>query len=155
MTDSDTPPPPHCPLCGRRARREKTQFGLRDSCCGLHGWDGKPLVSQAVHNARNHCHRVFDPLWQTAETLYELREAPGTEEHDRLVARLRRTQRNRAYRWLAAMLQLPEPEVHMSAQADIPILRRIYKACAGATPQDIRAWAKANPTKRKKKEEAE
>jgi hypothetical protein len=153
MTDSVTPPPAYCPICEQRAQRTPTRYGMRDACCGLWAWDGKPLVSEEVHRARNHCHRVFDALWQNAETQYTILEEFGTEERERMVARLRRTQRNRAYRWLAAQLGLPEADAHMSTQADIPTLRRIYKACLHATPEEIRAWAKANPKPKRTKKE--
>jgi hypothetical protein len=156
MTDSVIHQPPYCPVCGQRARRERTQFGMRDSCCGLHGWDGKPLVSPQVHNARNHCHRVFDRLWERAEERYTIAEPPGTPEHELAVRKMRKAARGRAYRYIAHVLGIPEPEAHMAEQTDIEILRRIYKAARDATPEEIRAWAKANPppTKRKKKDEA-
>jgi hypothetical protein len=66
MTDTTEPPIPTCPSCGAPACRKVTRFGIRDACnaCGLHSWNGKELVSERVHRARQDCHDKFDPLWE-------------------------------------------------------------------------------------------
>lgn len=56
-----------CPKCGSVVKPVDTSFGPRRSCCGLHGWGGKPLVSPETHQARKAAHHAFDPLWQTGE----------------------------------------------------------------------------------------
>lgn len=63
MTARDTLPALTCPGCGRRARVAHTRYGRRDSCdrCGVHSWDGKPLVTPAVHEARQAFHAAFAP----------------------------------------------------------------------------------------------
>lgn len=139
---TDAPPIPFCPKCGAEAERRRTRYGLRDACCGLHGWDGKPLVSPAVHAARRHCHAVVDPLWQTAETAYEIAEPPGTPARDEAVRRIRKAARGRTYAFIAVRLGIPEPEAHMAEQTDIEILRGIWRVANAATPALIRAWAK-------------
>jgi len=135
---------PICPICGNQAERAETRHGVRDRCepCGLWSWEGRPLVSAEVHQARQHCHAVFDRLWKTAPLAYQIAEQPGSVAYKKAIARIRRKARNRAYQYVAAMLGLPEPEVHMSVQSDIEILRRIYATAKAATPQMIRDWAK-------------
>lgn len=95
-----------------------------------------------VRRARRHCHEVFDPLWQRAETMYRIEESPGAPEHDRAVQRIRATARRRAYEYIADSLGIPEPDAHMGTQIDIGILRGIYAAARDATPETIREWAK-------------
>lgn len=82
--------PPVCPVCGRFARQTQTQYGLRSQCCGLWSWDGKPLVDEATHRARNAAHTAFDKLWQRGHM-----------------------KRSRAYKWLQHNLQMKE-EPHMA-----------------------------------------
>ncbi|MBX3490849.1 hypothetical protein [Parvibaculum sp.] len=155
--------PLDCPNCGEPSVVKRTRYGRRDDCerCGLHSWDGKPMVGQEVHEARKHCHEIFDRLWKSAETMYGIEERPGTKEYEIAVARIRRSARNRAYRFIALITRMPEPECHMSDQADIEKLRTIYRAAKDATPEGIRDWWKAegeawwqemNPRKTKAKE---
>ena len=134
-----------CPECGRNARNTMTKYGLRSDCvhCGLHSWHSKPLVSKDVHRARNHCHAVVDPIWQNAETAYEIEEVPGNKAHRRAIKNIQKAMRNRVYAWLSAMTGLPEPECHMAGQRDIAKLRRIYAAAKQGTPQIVRDWAKS------------
>lgn len=54
---------PICPICNSPARTTSTRYGARHECCGLHSWDGKPLVDQATHDARQAAHDAFDALW--------------------------------------------------------------------------------------------
>lgn len=142
---SADPPIPACPACRVPARRTRTRYGLRDACdpCGLWSWHGKPLVSAAVHQARNACHEVVDPLWQNAERAYVVTERPGTPEHDRAVKRIRRAARSRTYAFIADALGIPEPDAHMADQDDLDLLRRIRECAETATPEEIREWAKA------------
>lgn len=135
--------PPTCPSCGQRAVRRNTRYGARDACdpCGLWSWDGKPLVSEEVHKARQHCHEAFDRLWKTAEEAYDLDTTPGSRGHEKLVKKIRRAARGRAYRYIAFKTGLPEPECHMATQTDIEKLRLIYRAardCPG--PAEVRRW---------------
>jgi hypothetical protein len=43
-----------CPQCGKFAKRTNTRWGRRDDCkrCNLWSWNGKPLASKAVHDAK-------------------------------------------------------------------------------------------------------
>lgn len=138
--------PLDCPSCGEPSEVSQTKYGRRDSCqrCGLHSWDGKPMVSQAVHDARQHCHAAFDRLWKTAHELYTIEEAPGTPERERMEKRLCRTQRNRAYRYISFITGLPEPECHMAGQQDIEKLRLIWRAARDVTPGGVRDWWKSS-----------
>lgn len=134
-----------CPSCGREAERKQAQYGRRDDCerCGLHSWNGKPLVSQEIHGARRKAHDAVDPLWREApERAYEIEEEPGTEEYEEAVARIRGAMRNRVYHYLAERLGLPEPEVHMARQDDLRTLKRIRATALLATAEEIRAWWK-------------
>lgn len=90
-----------------------TQYGWRNECCDLHSWGGKPLVSQAVHDARRVFHRVFDPLWKYGHMT-----------------------RGEAYRELSRMARLPEDACHGATQTDvlklahlIEMSRRLRAAC--------------------------
>jgi len=83
--------PPVCPKCGKQAQTSSTRYGPRHSCCGLHSWDGKPLVDQATHDARQAAHAAFDQLWKV--------HGFG---------------RKHAYRLLAEQLQLTKEETHMA-----------------------------------------
>lgn len=56
-----------CPLCGNPATQTQTHYGLRSECCGLWSWDGKPLASAEVHEARIAAHAAFDPLWKSGK----------------------------------------------------------------------------------------
>lgn len=138
-----------CPSCGGQAARQETRYGRRDACdpCGLWSWDGKELVSAEVHRARKFCHAEFDPLWQRAPEVYEIHEPEGTPERARAEKHIRKAARGRACAWIAAQTGLPERECHMSTQADIGKLRRIYAAarsCPG--PQAIRDWSREQET---------
>lgn len=134
---------PICPKCGKPANVTSTSFGWRYDHCGLHSWDGKPLVSPAVHAARQRFCAAFDRLWKTAETAYEITESPATDAYRNAVKRIRIAARNRAYRYLAAMTGLPEPECHGATQDDLDKLDRlttIAAACVG--PEEVRYWQK-------------
>lgn len=140
MTDQ----PLTCPKCGKPAEISTTRFGRRDTCaaCGLHSWDGKTMVAQEVHDARKHCRAIFDLLWSDAETMYGIEEPRGTPEYDKAVERVRRSARARAYRYMAFVTGLPEPECHMADQTDIEKLRTLWSAAKAATPEVIRTWWK-------------
>ncbi|MGP9819243.1 hypothetical protein ACTZWW_04440 [Salinarimonas sp. NSM] len=133
---------PTCPSCGKPAEERRTRYGVRHSCCGLHSWGGRPLVSQAVHDARQRAHAAFDPLWQRAEEAYQLAE-PAGPERDQAVKRIRRTARNRAYEYISHVTGMPEPECHMSAQDDLAKLAAIEAVALGASPAIVRAWWKS------------
>jgi len=82
---------PICPSCGQPAQATETKFGTRHDCCGMHSWHGKPLETQATHDARKRAHAAFDPLWK----------------HGPL-------SRKRAYQLLAQKLGLSGAECHIS-----------------------------------------
>lgn len=84
-------PRPICPVCGQRARRTKTQFGIRHDCCGLWSWGNKALVDRETHAARQLAHSYFDKLWQSG-----------------------RMRRGDAYRALSDASGWPESDCHMS-----------------------------------------
>lgn len=113
--------PINCPNCGHEAFQSRTQFGRRDSCqpCGLHSWEGKPLVSAEIHEARKNCHELFDTIWKDAHQSYEITEPVGTEARRIAEKRIRNTARNRAYRYIAYVTGLPEKECHMADQTDM------------------------------------
>lgn len=132
-----------CPKCARPAKESQTRYGIRHDCCGLHSWGGKPLVTPQVLAARQRFHAVFDPLWQDADTFYDLKEPWGSADYERAARRIQRTARNRAYHWLAARTGLPEPECHGAKQTDLrklDALIRAARACTG--PEEIRNWSK-------------
>lgn len=54
-----------CPKCGRRAKRSKTKYGYKNSCCDLWSWGNSPLVDEDTHKARRKAHIAFDPLWKS------------------------------------------------------------------------------------------
>ena len=136
--------PIRCPNCHKEATKTTTKYGRRDSCedCGLHSWHGKPLVSAEVHEARKHCHEIFDRLWKDMHLTYEISEPEGSEEYRIAAARINRSARARAYWFMSFKTGLPEKECHMADQADVEKLRQLFKAARDATPQDIRAWWK-------------
>ena len=131
--------PLRCPNCGAASRTTMTRFGSRDDCpvCNYRSWDGKPMVSPEVIEARKHCHGVVDKLWKHAETMYGIPAGSDAAKHVRKVAR------NRAYRFIAERTGLPEPECHMSEQSDLRKLRLIYRAARRATMHQVREWAKS------------
>ncbi len=134
---------PDCPTCGNTASTTKTKFGKRHECCGLHSWDGKPLVGQAVHSARHSFHEAFDRLWKNAETAYQIDEPEGSSEHQKAVSRIRKSARGRAYAYLSVMTGFPEPECHGSTQENVAKLNALTdaaSACRG--PAEIRRWHK-------------
>lgn len=99
-------PAPLCPICGQFATAEKTKYGIRHECCGLHSWGGKPLVDQATHDARRLAHVAFDPLWKEGVM-----------------------PRKKAYKALAAELGIPRKECHI-ALMDAATARRVPAAVA-------------------------
>ncbi len=127
--------PPTCPKCGNPAYTAHTKYGQRHSCCGLHSWDGKPLVSPEVHKARNRCHAAFDPIWKNARIAYP-------DENLTTIKKLKKITRHRAYHYIAHLTGLPEPECHMSWQEDLKKLARIEDACEGVTASHVREWWK-------------
>lgn len=80
-----------CPKCGYPARAVRTQYGQRNSCCGLWSWGTKPLVDGATHEARMAAHAAFDPIWQSG-----------------------RLSRSKAYKLLAQRLGIAKDDCHMS-----------------------------------------
>ena len=101
---------------------------------------GKP-VTQAVRTARRQCHAVFDPLWQHAWHLYEIKERNATERA-RAVRRIQRSARLRAYAYMAERLGMAEEDCHIGHITDVETLRLFYAEAQKATPEIIRAWAK-------------
>lgn len=114
------PPVPRCPVCGNEAHRVETRWGFRDSCCGLHSWHGKPLVSQRVHDARTLCHEVVDALWKGDDS------AP----------------RKLVYKYLSHLTGIPPERMHMSTLDDLDELRSVYRIAVDSTPDEIIEWGK-------------
>lgn len=110
---------PTCPTCNRVSLEKATQYGIRHSCCGLHSWGGKELVSQEVHEARKAFHYAFDRIWKGHKAI-----------------------RNAAYRYLAHVTGLPESECHGAKQKDLEILRTITKAAQNIRPEEVKKWWK-------------
>lgn len=54
----------HCPICGSQAVVAASQYGIRNSCCGLWSWGEAPLVDADTHIARKAAHSAFDELWK-------------------------------------------------------------------------------------------
>lgn len=108
---------PICPTCGKPAQATETKYGTRHSCCGLHSWDGKPLVSQEVHAARIAFHDAFDRIWKGRKRI-----------------------RNRAYLYLSWATGLPEKECHGARQESLEILKTITEAALAIRPEDVVAW---------------
>ena len=134
-----------CPRCLKPAKMVITQYGMRHSCCDMWSWGGKPLVPETVHRARQQFHTAFDRLWNEAEIVYDIRELPGSVAYDRVVAKIRRTARNRAYFWLSSVSGLPEPQCHGADQTNLRDLHHLIKCaltCAG--PAQVRDWALAS-----------
>ena len=94
-----------CPTCGGKPIVNKTQYGMRSSCCGLVGWDGRPLVDSRTRTRRQKFHEVFDPLWKGG-----------------------RMSRAEAYHELAKIMKLPEDEVHGSVMGYSRLGRAIKAA---------------------------
>ena len=53
-----------CPVCEMTANVTDTQYGVRNSCCGLWSWGNGDLVDAETHDARKSAHAAFDPLWK-------------------------------------------------------------------------------------------
>lgn len=68
-------------------------WGVRFECkgCGLHGYNGRPLVDQATHDARQDAHNYFDRLWHFG-----------------------RMTRPEAYKALAEQMQMKPSDCHIS-----------------------------------------
>ena len=132
---------PICPSCGSEAAKFNTRYGIRHSCCGLHSWGGKELVSQEIHDARQMFHAAFDRLWKTGETIYQIREPEGSQKRLKAIKKIRRSARNRAYQYVSAVSGLPEPECHGSSQTDLTKLTWITKVAQSCTgPGEVREW---------------
>lgn len=80
-----------CPRCGEHVHGKQGTYGRLYECCGLRGWNGKPLEQPATLAARRRAHDVFDCLW--------------TRGH---------MSRSAAYRWLSEALGVEEVDAHMS-----------------------------------------
>lgn len=91
---------PICPRCGREAQATETRYGIRHDCCDTHSWGGKPLETQATHNARKRAHAAFDPLW---------RDGPLSRGH--------------AYRLLSETLDVDAEDCHISLMSEEDALR--------------------------------
>ena len=63
-----------CPNCGKPAKRTNTRYGIRDDCddCGLHSWDGKPLVPDAQEVSNNQARSPKDAISDLADAIDSL-----------------------------------------------------------------------------------
>jgi hypothetical protein len=108
---------PVCPKCGAKATTTQTRYGRRHSCCGLHSWDGKPLVSTEIHAARIKFHDAFDCIWRGGKC-----------------------NRNKAYHYLAHVTGLPETECHGAKQESLDVLDTITQAALNITSEQVNKW---------------
>ena len=145
-----------CADCGGalKLQRKPPQWGdgwvylceHRPSCRGLMSAhpDGSPQgvpAPQEIRTARNHCHKVFDPLWRSADTLPCYR---NSDKDKKALGTIRRTARWRSYRYMAHKLGIAEDDCHISHMTDLETLRKFYRIAKSTTPGEIREWAKAN-----------
>lgn len=141
-----------CPDCGARMRLRPSKHGLFYSCSrfpycrGTHGAhpDGAPLGAPSdreTKQARIRAHEYFDRLWKEAERMYG-----GVDR--KMVGRVRRIARTRAYEWLAT--QFLVEEVHIGSMT-IEECERVVYFCDGVSPHYVREWAKRREDKRETK----
>ncbi len=112
------------------------------SCKGLMSADefGNPLGTPAdaeTRKARSKLHAIFDPLWTSAQDLYDT-DCPVS------IKDLRRIARRRAYIWLAHMLGIKEKDCHF-AKMDMEMLNMAYAVIRDHRPtaKSIRDWYKS------------
>jgi hypothetical protein len=98
-----------CPLCGNPASQAQTRYGLRSECCDLWSWDGKPLASAEMHEARMAAHVAFDPLWKSGKR-----------------------SRAQAYNLLAEAMNMKPKDCHMATMS-LEDLRRVPEAVKNIT----------------------
>lgn len=145
-----------CPLCGRQAicidskevygRSHGQMWICPNRPCsvyvGCHLDSNVPkgtLATPAMREARKTAHSAFDRLWKTAEDGYEIHEKGLAR--GKVVRRIRRTARNRAYKWLAAQLGIHVDDCHIG-MFDIDTCARVFYLCQGVNSWDIRDWHK-------------
>ena len=115
-------------ICPHRPDLADKRFWVCSACngrVGCHppgttdplGWPAGP----ELRNARNHVHRVLDPIW---------RSAPKGQ---------RKPARNLVYAYLAARLGLSRDETH-TAMFDIEQCRQAWKALNQQTLETIQVW---------------
>lgn len=118
-------------------------------CVVTHGAkkDGMPVGipgDARTRAARQRAHESFDRLWLNAPELYALPEDPA--EKVAAIRKIRGVSRSRAYRWLAARLEMAEEECHIG-RMDAFTCELVAKVCRSATPGDVRTWWKFNRKK--------
>ena len=134
-----------CPGCHKPALRIQTKYGPLNRCndCDMKSWGNKPLVYSPVLDARRAFHDAFDRLWQNAETMYQIKEPVTSDNYARVVGKLRRAARGRAYRYVSFKTGIEEKACHGGAQDNLRTLDRITKAAQDCTgPEEIRRWWK-------------
>ncbi|MHB1644648.1 MAG: zinc-finger-containing protein [Acidithiobacillus sp.] len=134
-----------CPYCDRKAelidsaKIYSKSYGPRwicrpcDAHVGCHKGTTSPLgilANAATREERQAAHKVFDPLWQTADRLYPNPRHPK---------RLQKLARSRAYAWLADQLGIQECHISHSSEHTC---RRIVELCKDMTAKQVRDWWK-------------
>lgn len=106
-----------CPVCGSDVPGKDTRYGMRHTCCGLHSWGGKPLVSKKVHAARRAYGEAIEELLNGCQELTET-----------------------FYAYMAFVSGLPEAECHGGQQEDARVLQRLTHITLSTDIYDIRMW---------------
>ena len=87
-----------CPIHDTELFGKPTRYGMRYACsepgCTVVGWDG-PTSTPAdaeTREIRHRAHSVFDPLWKGQHPVMR---------------------RGEAYRWLSAVMEVPQKKAHI------------------------------------------
>lgn len=111
-----------------------------DSHCGCHEGTQRALGRPAgpkVREARTLLHkRMLDPLWQTADQIYE-----GGFESELAHTIVRGKARIRVYAFMASRLAMTKEECH-TGLFDLDQCRAAWRALQGVSYAEIREWAK-------------
>lgn len=157
--------PPICPYCKKPGQiidsariYNGVSYGLVwacpdypacDSYVGCHAGTHEPLGRMAngkLRAAKKRAHASFDPLWKDAHLMYDDLPPGGSRAYEKMrkraIKRIQQRARNRAYKWLAKQIGIPEKESHIG-WFDLDLCEQTVHVCQGIEPEDVRAWAKA------------
>ena len=110
---------------------------------GSHKANGRPLGRPAnaeLRNARQHVHKVMDPIWQKAP---DAQEYAGSDQDDKARKIIRMAARGRVYKWLAYKMGLDK---YHTAELNIEQCREAYRLCRAVKYPEIRDWYKKEIT---------
>lgn len=149
--------PPTCTKCGMISRLTNGEeiyqhrpdlyaknFYICDCCggyVGCHGATTKPLGTPAdaeLRNARNHVHKVLDPIWQSAADS----GAYGPKDQKAAFI-ISRAARGRVYTYLAHHMGI-EKELCHTGMFNIEDCRAAWKILHGLSYVTVRDWYKTN-----------